>query len=67
MSKMKDKAFETFENVKNIEFTQAPEDRMEIFKDDYVSPNYNRPKVRVIKKFTLSLICGCTNNRLAYS
>ena len=48
MSKMKDKAFETFENVKNIEFTQAPEDRMEIFKDDYVSPNYNRPKVRVL-------------------
>ena len=62
MSKVKDKAFETFESVKNIEFTQAPEDRMEIFQDDYVSPNYNRPKVRksesssvTISKFTLSL------------
>ena len=37
---------DTLENIKNMEFTQAPEDRLEVFKDDYVSVNYNPPKVK---------------------
>jgi hypothetical protein len=42
----------TFENIKNIEFTdkQSPEERMEVFTDAYVSPNYTPVPIRMRKE-----------------
>jgi len=43
--KIGEKLAETFENVKNYEFTQKPEDRMAVFEDDYTALNYQPPAV----------------------
>jgi len=42
-----EKVADIFESVKNMDITdkQSPEERMAVFTDDYVSPNYNPAKI----------------------
>lgn len=47
MGSVGDKVADIFDSVKNMELTmkQSPKERMAVFTDDYVSPNYTPPSL----------------------